>query len=375
MSTRAPPHRRPAHRAAWTGPAAGLVKGLAAALALLAWPGSAAAGPQDKATAIAIYLPNTDLLTKDEAADVEAVLVSGLAQAARGGNISVRPGGILRPSCGRNPSDACLGALAGDGAVLVSRARRDGVHVAISMALVNGQGRRTRWTTFTTTLSVQDARPAAQALFYLEDELSRPGGTYAAAPGRAPVAPKPAVTEAERPAPKPPVAAPSPEPEPVRAPAVLAAPPPPVAAAPPARSEPRPAPEPKPDLKPAPPEPAPRPFVVRAPPPAPPPPPAGTWSAGRWAGLVTASAGVVVAGIGGYAALHARSLDARLTDRFDAGTLTPADAATYGSVRRWNRTGNVLLLTGGAVAAGGATIFFLSPVAGGGVSAGVGGRF
>jgi hypothetical protein len=86
-----------------------------------------------------------------------------------------------------------------------------------------------------------------------------------------------------------------------------------------------------------------------------------------------------VAAAGGYAALHARSLEARLTDRFDAGTLTPSDQPTYGSVRRWNRTANVLLVTGGLVTAGGATLFFLSPtvepLAGGGVSVGLAGRF
>jgi hypothetical protein len=375
VSIRPPSRRHPARRAAW----------LAAALAFAgALPGVAGAAG-GTGTSIAIYLPSADTLTKDEASDVEAVLVSGLHQAARGGTISVREPTLLRPSCGRNPSDACLAGLAGDGAVLISRARRDGIHVVVSMALVNGKGRRTRWTSFVTTLTVQDARPCAQALYFLEDELSRPGSgaPHVAAPGRG-AAPEPrpgasappvrAEPPAPPPVPAPVAAAPAAAPTTAPAPAPEVQPTPaPVAAAPPPR------PAPAPSLQVEPPRPAQRPVVVRAPRPPPPPPPAGSWSTGRVAGAWTAGGGLLVAAVGGYAALQARTLDARLTDRFEAGTLTPADAPTYGSVRRWNRAANVLLVAGGVVTAGGATLFFLSPtvepLAGGGVAVGLAGRF
>lgn len=381
MSTHAPPNRRRLGRAAWP---------LAAAALAALWPGLAgAAGPRDKALPVAIYLPAAESLTKDEAADVEQVLISGLHQAARGGSLSVREPVLLRPTCGRSPTDACLAALAGDGAVLVSRARRDGIHVVVSMALVNGAGRRTRWTSFLTTLTVQDARPAAQALFFLEDELSRLGGGVPLAGGRAPAPAAPPAAEAP-PAAAPPVPAP-PAAEPPRVA------PPPVVATPAPAPRPAPAPEPAPIAEPAPPEvaapspappqpaadlepprPAPK-FVVRAAPEPPPPPPPGSWTAGKLAGAWTAGGGLLVAAVGGYAAFHARSLEGELTDKFRAGTLAPADAPTYGTVRRWNRAANVLLVAGGVVTAGGATLFLLSPtvepLAGGGLSVGLAGRF
>ncbi len=370
MSTPAPPIRRRLGRAAWP---------LAAAALALLWAGPAGgAGPRDKALPVAIYLPAAESLTKDEAADVEQVLISGLHQAARGGSLSVREPALLRPTCGRSPTDTCLAALAGDGAVLVSRARRDGIHVVVSMALVNGAGRRTRWTSFLTTLTVQDARPAAQALFFLEDELSRLGGGVPLAGGRAPAPAAPPAVEAPPaaapPAAEPPRVAPPPvvaTPAPAPAPAPIPEPAPPEVA-PPSPAPPPPAA----DLEP--PRPAPK-FVVRAAPEPPPPHPPGSWSARKVAGAWTAGGGLLLAAVGGYATFHARSLEGELTDRFRAGTLTPADAPTYGTVRRWNRAANVLLVAGGVVTAGGATLFLLSPtvepLAGGGLSVGLAGRF
>jgi hypothetical protein len=347
VSTRRPPSRppdRPARRPSW----------LAAAVALLLPVVASAAG-----TPVSLYLPSAEMLSKDEAADVEAVLISGLHQAARGGTITVRDPPLLRPSCGRNPTDACLAGLAGNGAVLVARARRDGIHVVVAMALVNGQGRRTRWTSFLTTLSVQDARPCAQALFLLEDEFSRLGSgpPVAAAPKAAPKsAPRP--EPVERPAAAPAAAA---------AAAAVVVPPPPAPVPPPA---------PPPSLA----------VEQRYPPPPPAPsrpPPrveaAGGWSTGRAVGAWTAAGGLLVLAAGAYAGLQARSLDADLTDKFDAGTLTPADQPSYAEVRRWNGAANGLFIAGGVLTAGGATLFFLSPklepIAGGGLSVGLAGRF
>jgi hypothetical protein len=293
---------------------------------------------------MALYPPSTGALTKDEAADVEAVLISGLNQAARSNTITVRNPPLLKATCGRTPSDECLAGLAEGGAVLVARARRDGVHVMVTFALVNGQGRRTRSSAFLTTLSVQDARPCAQAIWLLEDELSRPGAlappTIARGRGETPAT-------RGRPAPgKVPVEAP------VRSARAPGPPPPP------------------PDLTPA---------APAAPRPAAPAPSGGGWSTGRLAGAWTAGGGLAVAAAGAAATFRAQGLDRDLTTRFRAGTLTPADAPTYGSVRRWNRAASVLLVAGGVIAAGGATLYFLSPtlepLAGGGVSLGVAGRF
>jgi hypothetical protein len=227
--------------------------------------------------------------------------------------------------------------------VLVARARRDGLNVAVAVALVKGNRKRTRWGSFLTTLSVQDARPCAQALWMLENELSSPGSL-----------PPPLLL------PPPPVAARTPVPVPVPAP--TAAPPP--------------------DLKPSRPSPAaaPQAAPVQSEPAAPPPAePAGGWSTSRVAAAWTTGAGLAVVLAGGVAGLQARKLDAQLTDRFDAGTLTPADAPTYQSVRRWNRTANGLFLAGGLLTAAGTTWFLLTPsvepVAGGGLAVGLAGRF
>lgn len=291
------------------------------------------------ATPMALYPPNTDALTRDEAADVEAVLLSGLGQAARSNTITVRDPPLLRASCGRSPSDECLAGLAAGGAVLVARARRDGVHVVVTFALVDGQGRRTRSSTFLTTLSVQDARPCAQAIWLLEDELSRPS---ALAPPPARGRPTPATAaQAPRRPPRPEDGTPVPPPD--LTPAAPATP----SAATPA---------------------APRPAA-----------PGGRWSTGRLAGAWIAGGGLAVVAAGALAGYRAQGLDRDLTDRFQAGTLTPADGPVYRSVQRWNLTGNVLLIAGGVVTAGGATLFFLSPsvepLAGGGVSVGLAGRF
>jgi hypothetical protein len=92
-----------------------------------------------------------------------------------------------------------------------------------------------------------------------------------------------------------------------------------------------------------------------------------------------AAGGLVVLAAGAYAGLQARSLDASLTDKFDAGTLTPADQPSYAEVRRWNGTANGLFIAGGVLTAGGAALFWFSPtvapVAGGGLSVGLAGRF
>jgi hypothetical protein len=360
---------RRGHATVWPGALA-----LAALLAATA-PVRAAAG----GVPIAVYPVSPEGLNADEVADVRSVIESGIRQVERSLELTSRDPLFVKETCGRSPTNACLAEVAGDGVVLLARARREGIHVLVSIALVDGRGHRTRWALFLTTLSVQDARPCAQAIGMLQYELGRPLARRAPLPE--PPLPPPPVAAARRP----PAAAPSP----ASAGATTA---PARAAAPPALAEPsalRPA---RPDLAPRaePEEPPAAEVPITAPRLAPPPPvrppaprlpegPSAPWSTGRVAGAWTGVGGLVLVGAGVAAGLQARSLERTLTTRFDAGTLTPADHASYANARGWSTAANVLLAAGGVLTANGATVFFLAPavepVSGGGVSVGVAGRF
>jgi len=317
-------------RAAW------LILACALALPATVWAASPAA----------VYPPLTDGLTRDEEGDVEAVVVSGLHQAARGMDLVVRDPAVLKPTCGRAPKDECLAGLAADGFVVVARARREGVHVVVSVALVNGHRKRTRWSAFLTTLTVQDARPCAQAIWLLESELSRSGTSPP------PLASTGPARGGEASAP----------------PAGSRSAPSGAAAAGGAATQPG-----QPDL-------AAHPSAAAVATVAPSGPArSGGWSRGRSAGAWTAAGGLALVAAGGLAAWKASGIERTLTDRFTAGTLTPSDAPSYDSGRRWNQGANLLFLAGGLVTAGGTAIFLLSPAvepaAGGGVTLGLAGRF
>jgi hypothetical protein len=97
------------------------------------------------------------------------------------------------------------------------------------------------------------------------------------------------------------------------------------------------------------------------------------------AGAWIASGGLALAAAGLAAGLHGRTLERRLSDRFEAGTLAPSDRASYGTARRWGTAANLLFATGGLLSAAGVTVFALAPAVEpspeGGVTVGLAGRF
>ena len=93
-------------------------------------------------------------------------------------------------------------------------------------------------------------------------------------------------------------------------------------------------------------------------------------TAGPW--LTTAGAAILAGGL----ALSTvnRSLSNELDRKFAAGTLTPADLASYDRVKRYDRLSQGLFLAGGAFTLSGVALWTAAPERGG-ASAGVAGRF
>lgn len=120
--------------------------------------------------------------------------------------------------------------------------------------------------------------------------------------------------------------------------------------------------------------------ALRAPPPRPSEParqaarsPGGEWR--RSAGKVLLVGGAALAGAGAGIAFLDRRLSDSLEQKYQAGTLTAADADSYRRVDRYNVAATVLLAAGAATAATGVTLWILAPDASGGAQVGVSGRF
>ena len=141
---------------------------LALSIALVA---AVAPARASASTPAALYPVQTEKLTRDEAADVQAILESALRLANRRDVISARQPAILRSTCGIPPADACLASMARGGVVLHARAMRRGEVVIVTIAFVDGEGRRTRSVSFGLDLTIQNVRPADQAISTLEYEL------------------------------------------------------------------------------------------------------------------------------------------------------------------------------------------------------------
>jgi hypothetical protein len=261
--------------------------------------------PAHAAVPVALYPPQADGLTADQVKEIVALLEVGLRGAARRDVVSLRAGPVLGHGCGAAPADRCLAGLARGGAVLVTRARRRGALADLTIALVDAQGHRSPAVTFTVNLLIQDVRPVDQAVRALEAQVASARPT----PDVARAAPEPDTTAGARPQLPPDLAPPEPE------------------------STPR--------------------VVERAPVAAP------DWPRGL--GPWTTACGATLLAGGGVAGLLGYRLSRQLDDQYRTGALAPSDAASYRRVRAYGRATDVLLVTGGLLAATGLTLWALTP--------------
>jgi hypothetical protein len=252
---------------------------------------------------VALYPVQGEGLGSQEAVDLQDLVLAGLRAAERRDLFKPRAQPLLAPSCGAKPSDACLAKLAGDGAVLIAKARNRQGAWTVTLALLNAQGRKTRAMAFPANLEIQDLRGVNEAMEMLEYEWDR----LATAGRLAPPPPETATTTSTA--------------TPPGAGAALA--------------------------------------VTASPPPASRPEPTDPWqeTAGTWC---VAGGAVMVAG-GVIAGLYGKRLSASLEKKYLDGNLTPADASAYDRVQTSSLVANTLLIGGGLVAATGLTFWAIAP--------------
>lgn len=320
-----------------------LSRPLCAALTLVLAPAIARA-----TVPVSIYPLEAQGLSETEQSDLQAVIESAVRTGERRGALKLRTPALLPASCRIPPTDACLATLAKDGVVLVAKARQKSTAIAVTLAFVDAQGRRTRAVAFAFDAFLQDLRPAVQAVAMAEAELDVEKASAFLGQEPKERAPDRVTATAERP--PPPAAAAS---------EAASAPPPTPESATAAPSRPLVA-EARPNLAPAEPTPLARSIEPeeRAPEPV-----AGSWKrpVGKWASL----AGVVLLAGGTTAGLLGKKLNSDLTSKYNSSSLTPADASSYDRLATYELLANGLLIAGGVVTAGGLTLWAIAPSEGG----------
>jgi len=297
---------------------------LAILAAALSFPGVARAG-----IPVALYPVRVPGLQTGQRADLHSLLGAGLQGAARRGILTPRAPLLLEPACGDNPAPACLAAQSQGGLILVARGELKSGLVLLSASFYDRNGNHTREIRFVVDLIIQNLRPVGDALAELEVEIEPDGTVFGS---------KKAPPAARDPNAKVPIVAGAPPPAPAPAPAQ----PPPAAAKP-------------------------KPVDVSA-------PSQAVWK--RQAGPVFTAIGVGLLAGGAVVAVTNKSLSNDLDKKYQNGTLTPADRASYDAVQRKNVVTAVLLSAGGVSLAAGTYLWITAPKRPGDVAmAGAGGTF
>ncbi len=295
--------------------------------------------------AVRIYPIDTRNVSDEYAADARGLLQIAVARLARGSEL-LYPADplILRRSCGVPPVAECLARLATGGVVVTGSLRASAAALELTLEAIDAAGRVYGPVVATVDSFLQSSEPIFEALHALERRIESAAHT-ASAPGAAaaPHAPETEATEDRAaPVPGPSVAPPSLSPSPssasradeTRRPVRLGD----------VQRESRPL--------------------------------AGGWRGlvGKtlfFTGLASLTGGVAVAVVD-------QRLSQSLENRFDAGTLTGSDTASYRRVQAYNTVANALFITGGVLAATGATLWAIAPDVGavrGGARLGITGRF
>ena len=256
---------------------------------------------------VALYPVQGEGLSSQEAADLQDLVLAGLRSAERRDLFKPRPQPVLAPSCGARPSDPCLAKLAGDGAVLIAKAREKQGAWTVTLALLNAQGRKTRAMAFPADLEIQDLRGVNDAMEMLEYEWERLATADRLAPPPSATATATATGSATGTA--------------TGSGAAL--------------------------------------DVTARPPPARRPDPGSPWqeTAGTW--CTVGGTAMVVGGV--IAGLYGKRLSASLEKKYGEGTLRPSDAASYDTVKTSSLVANTLLIGGGLVAVTGLTFWAIAP--------------
>lgn len=313
-----------------------------AALAFVLASAAANAAAQVEARPVAIYP-----FTRTEGASVEdaqALLESALQRAVnRTEDVVISEPVVVRPACGPAQSApvGCLAKLAGNRVLLRAVLHRSERSAAIAVEAVDGTtGRSIGPVTVGIDLYIQNAEPLARALLMLFDDVRASARRGVAMPRplaqAAPLVPAPPPPRQAAPPPEAPKAAPPPD--------LRADEPPPAKAAPPhapaataSRAAPR------------------RPWLRSAAP----------YVAGTGLALLAGAAVV---------AMKNQALSDELDRKYQDGTLTAADAASYDQVEQYNKVALGLAASGGALTLTSAYLFTIVPSQGG-ASVAMAGRF
>ncbi|HEY6098944.1 MAG TPA: hypothetical protein VIW03_05915, partial [Anaeromyxobacter sp.] len=268
------------------------------------------------ATSVAVYPPKGAGVSEDALADVQSVLESALRSGARRGVLVPATPLVLPASCPEPAQDACLAKLAGAGRVLHARVKTAGSALAVLIALVDADGRRSKSVGFGLDTMIMSSLPAQQALAALETlvEERAPATVATATPAATPT---PTATTTG-------TATTTPPPS-------------------------------QPDLRaPVPPDRRSR-LAMRDPE----PPRAAPWQAraGKW----TALGGLGLLALGGVVGYLDQRLSDDLTKANATNQLTASDRSRYDRVKTYNLAANVLFATGGAAVATGLVLWAVAP--------------
>jgi hypothetical protein len=299
-------------------------RALRTALALSMVASASPAAAQAVARAVAIY----PLGRADGADDAQALLESALRRAAgRTDDIVLSEPLVVRPACGaiQLASVECLSKMAGTNVLLRAVLHKSERSAALSIEAIDGKtGRAVGPMTVGVDLYIQNAEPLARALVMLFDDV-RTAARRQQGPVPRPLVMAPPLTPVPKAdAPKPDAAKPPPEKpdlraEPPRAPAAQ------VTAS---RTEPK------------------RSWARAAAP----------WVAGTGLALLAGAAVVSVKN---------QDLSNELQHKYQDGTLTSADSASYKKVDQYNQLTLILAASGGALTVTGAWMFTVTPSPGG----------
>ena len=305
-----------------------------AALALVIASAAASAAAQVLARPVAIYP-----FSRSEGAaaeDAQALLESALQRAAnRTDFVAISEPFFTRPACGpaQTAPVECLARLAGNGLVLRAVLHRSERSAAVAVEAVDGiSGRTVGPVTVGIDTFIQNAEPLARALLMLFEDVRSAARRQAGASAM----PRPAVI----PPPLVPVGPKAPPAADLRA----SAPPPAGAKAAPA---------------------AVTPSVTRS-------APRRSWL--RSAAPYCAGAGLALLAGAAVVSMQNESLSDELDQKYQDGTLTAADAASYDKVKQNNKLTVILAAAGGALTLTSAYMFTVVPSQGG-AGVAVAGRF
>jgi hypothetical protein len=289
------------------------------------------------AVPVAIYPPQGAAgVTGEALEDVQSLLESALRSGARRGVLTPATPLVLPASCGQPGTDACLAKLAGSGRVLQVRVKASGGVLVVTMALVDGAGKRTSTVGFGLDPMIQSSLPAQQGLAALETLVEEKVAAAAPSTGAAAAAVKSGLAAGEG------AAAPGATASATSAPAAA------TQAAPAA-------PAPKPDLRvsdlPT------RRAVLAVREPGTPAPTPWQSTAAKW----TAIGGLALLGAGVAVAVLNKQLADDLTTKSGNNSLRASDAASYDKVDTYNTASTVLFVAGGVAVATGVTLWAIAP--------------